>query len=243
MQEWFEEWFDSPYYHILYKNRSDDEAQQFVENIVSHFQLGPTTTLLDVACGKGRHSIAFSSYGIDVTGIDLSKNSIDFAKQAENDKLHFFVHDMRDPFRTNYFDIVCNLFTSFGYFKTDEDNRLAAASMYESVKDKGSLLIDFVNRNFAVQNISVNEEESKTIDNIHFEIRRSYNDKRLIKQINIRDGEKKFRFEECLNSFSLEEMTALFTSVGFTLQTVFGNYLFEQYDEANSPRMILVFTK
>ncbi len=243
MQEWFEEWFDSPYYHILYKNRSEDEATKFVETIVKHFHTDAGQTLLDMACGKGRHSVAFASHGLDVTGIDLSRNSIDFALKSAHDKLHFYVHDMRHTFRTNYYDMVCNLFTSFGYFKTAHDNLLAAKSMHDAVKPNGIVLVDFVNRNFAIQNIDAKKVETQIIEKVQFNIKRSYTAQRLIKQIDIDDEGKTFHFQESLNSFTLSEMTTLFTSAGLTLQQVFGNYQLEAYHELSSPRMILIFTK
>lgn len=243
MQEWFEEWFDSPYYHMLYKKRNDDEASEFVKKIVTYFTLDKSHTLLDLACGKGRHAKAFASYEIDVTGLDLSKNSIEYAKAFEDDHLHFYVHDMRQTFRTNYYDIICNLFTSFGYFKTAHDNVLAARSMYQSVKKGGIVLIDFVNRQHAIQHIDSNQSESNTIEGVKFEVTRSYNETRLLKKIDIHDGDIKLHFEESLNSFTFTQMNDIFTSVGFKLKESFGNYSLDQYDAESSPRMIMVYTK
>ena len=243
MQEWFEDWFDSPYYHILYKQRSEDEASEFVEKLVTYFDLTSPTTLLDLACGKGRHSLAFAKHGLDVTGVDLSKNSIEYASQFENDHLHFYVHDMRRTFRSNYYDIVCNLFTSFGYFKTKHDNSLAAKSMFDAVKKNGHVLIDFVNRNFAIQNIEAKREEIVQHDQIKFVIKRHYTKSRLTKEIAIYDDTKELHFEESLSSFTLTEMKDLFESVGFIHSKSFGNYQLDDYNETSSPRMILIFTK
>lgn len=243
MQEWFEEWFDSPYYHMLYKNRNDDEANEFVRRIVSHFKLDKSHTLLDLACGKGRHARAFASYGIDVTGLDLSKNSIEFATSFEHQFLHFFVHDMRQTFRANYFDIICNLFTSFGYFKTAHDNDLAVRSMYQSVKKGGRVLIDFVNRQPAIQQIEAKRNESIQHDGVQFEVRRSYTRERFLKEIDIKDGDQSYHFEESLNSFSFEQLNNIFLKAGFTLNESFGNYALDAYDENSSPRMILVYSK
>ena len=52
---WFINWFDSPYYHILYKNRDEKEAEFFIENLVQYLNLKKRSKLLDIACGKGRH--------------------------------------------------------------------------------------------------------------------------------------------------------------------------------------------
>lgn len=243
MKEWFEEWFDSPYYHQLYQHRSDDEANLFVKNIVNYLQPTHSYTLLDLACGKGRHSLAFRFNNLDVTGLDLSENSILHAKQFEDDMLHFYVHDMRHTFRTNYYNIVCNLFTSFGYFKTPHDNVLAARSMASALKQDGKLIIDFVNQQHARKNIDANRHEIIKRENVTFDLERNYTEHQLIKKITILDGENTLSYTELVNSFSLDEMNNLFTNEGLTLVDTFGDYHLSAYDAVNSPRMILVLKK
>lgn len=243
MQEWFEEWFDSPYYHMLYKNRDESEANDFVQHIIRSFSLSAKDTLLDLACGKGRHSIAFAKHGIDVTGIDLSKNSIEYASQFEQANLHFYVHDMRLSFRSNYYDMICNLFTSFGYFKSSHDNTLAARSISQGVKKRGNVLIDFVNRNYAIQQIESKLNETIFHNHVQFNIKRTYTDSHFLKQIQVIDGDKEYLFEESLSSFTKQELTHLFLSVGLKEVACYGNYQLEPYNQENSPRMILVFTK
>ncbi len=89
-EAWFQEWFNSPYYHLLYNHRDEDEALAFIRRIIVHLQPPITGRMLDAACGRGRHSRALAEKGFDVTGIDLSFESINVAKESENDKLHFF---------------------------------------------------------------------------------------------------------------------------------------------------------
>ena len=82
-QEWFGKWFDSPYYHILYHDRDFQEAQQFIDNLINVLGLSKTDNILDVACGKGRHSIYLNQKGFDVTGFDLSEQNIDHVKKMK----------------------------------------------------------------------------------------------------------------------------------------------------------------
>ena len=82
---WFASWFDSPYYHVLYKDRDDSEAADFMNRLTQYLHLHPTSKILDLACGKGRHSRYLSSLGYDVTGVDLSSQSITFAKKFEKE--------------------------------------------------------------------------------------------------------------------------------------------------------------
>ena len=101
---WYKDWFNSKYYHLLYKNRDHNEAALFLDNISNEFK-NKNAKILDVACGKGRHAKYLNNLGFDVTGIDLSVNSIKYAKEYENQKLKFHQHDMRNIFDENNFDI------------------------------------------------------------------------------------------------------------------------------------------
>ena len=78
-QTWFKDWFNSPYYHQLYFNRDDREAAAFIDKLINYLKPVPGSSMLDVACGKGRHSIQLANKGFDVTGIDLSNDSINEA--------------------------------------------------------------------------------------------------------------------------------------------------------------------
>src|SRR6478752_5285712 len=121
---WFESWFDSTFYHQLYANRDHKEAVDFIDNLLEELDLPQQSRIMDLGCGAGRHSRYLASNGYHVTGTDLSLSSIRTAKKFESDNLHFFRHDMRKPFGNNNYDCVFNFFTSFGYFKTDEENQL-----------------------------------------------------------------------------------------------------------------------
>ena len=96
---WFINWFDSPYYHLLYKNRDEKEAQVFIDDLMQYLQIPQGSKLIDIACGKGRHAIYFNKKGMDVVGVDLSSNSISYAKEHENSTLQFEVHDMREVYK------------------------------------------------------------------------------------------------------------------------------------------------
>ena len=107
---WFKDWFNSPYYHQLYFNRDEQEAAKFIDKLVDHLQPAPNALMLDVACGKGRHAVHLAEKGFDVTGIDLSEDSIKEALLHQTEKLHFYRHDMRLPFYINYYDCAFNFF-------------------------------------------------------------------------------------------------------------------------------------
>jgi len=157
--DWFESWFDTEYYHILYKERNDEEAQLLMDNLTQYLNLPEEARILDLACGKGRHAIYLNSLGYDVTGIDLSENSITEASAYANEKLHFKVHDMRETCDEKY-DAIFNLFTSFGYFDEDDDNLKTLKAIHNSLTETGFAVIDFMNADYVIDNLV--PEEIKT---------------------------------------------------------------------------------
>ncbi|HEY0031441.1 MAG TPA: class I SAM-dependent methyltransferase, partial [Bacteroidia bacterium] len=206
--EWFECWFDSPYYHLLYSNRDYSEAELFIDNLVSYLNPEKDSRILDLACGKGRHSIDLNQKGFDVTGVDLAVQSIASARQSENERLHFYEHDMRRLFRTNYFDIALNLFTSFGYFKNERDNSAVINSVYKALKPDGIFVLDFMNSAKVIANLQ--SQETKIIAGVEFRITRTVDEGFIVKRITFNDKEKDHTFEERVKALTLADFKKYF---------------------------------
>jgi len=149
---WYASWFDTPFYHILYKDRDYTEAESFMSNLTNYLNVPEHGSILDLACGKGRHAIYLNKIGYNVTGVDLSENSITHAKQFENDTLHFDVHNMCKPYHKE-FDAVFNLFTSFGYFDKEEDNLNTIKAIKANLNESGFGVIDFLNSEYIIENL------------------------------------------------------------------------------------------
>jgi SAM-dependent methyltransferase len=237
-KEWFTEWFDSPYYHMLYQNRDDREAQVFLDNLTKHFHVSPATKIVDLACGKGRHAIYLNSLGFDVTGIDLSEQSIACAMQHTNAHLRFEVGDLRNLRFENAFDVALNLFTSFGYFQSNEENLQVIKNMHSSIKPGGYLLIDFMNAPYVIKELV--EHESKTINGIKFKINRWIDKGFIYKKIHFTDMNKQFEFTEKVQALTKKDFELLFASCSFNLVNIFGDYSLNPYKEPTSPRLIMV---
>ena len=238
---WFAHWFDSPYYHTLYKNRDEKEAQAFIDNLVQHLQIPTGSKLIDIACGKGRHATYFNSLGLDVVGIDLSPNSIASAKKNENETLQFSVHDMREIYQKNYFDVVTNLFTSFGYFDNEKDEQRALNAMATNLKSEGVLIIDFMNAEKVITNLVANEQ--KIIDGITFNITRKTESNRIIKDIEILDKVIKQHFQEKVKAITLDDFSNFISKSGLKIIDIFGNYKLERFKIKTSDRLILICKK
>jgi len=235
--EWFENWFDSPYYHILYKNRDYSEAEFFLDNLVNHLTPKPNANMLDLACGKGRHSYYLANKGFQVTGLDLSPESIEHAKKDSKGNPSFAIHDLRENYLPHYFNYVFNFFTSFGYFEDKADNEKAVKAMAHTLKANGTLVIDFFNATKVAN--SIVPAEIKQIDGITFDILRKIEDGKVIKKIRFEDNNKMFDFEEKVQLIGLDEFTKYLTNAGFSITNLFGDYALNEFDENNSPRLII----
>ena len=240
---WFRDWFNSPYYHQLYQNRDESEAELFIDNLISHLNPPPTSEMLDVACGKGRHSIQLAQKGFNVTGIDLSEDSIRAAKELEKENLSFYVHDMRLPFWINYFDYAFNFFTSFGYFNTRREHNDSIRTIAQSLKMNGIFVIDYLNVHYSEEHL--HHKSEKQIEGVHFSITKWFDETHFYKKIIIEDETQKESMEyiEKVAKFNLSDFTDMFSFEGLQIQEIFGDYSFNTYDVKKSPRLIIIAKK
>ena len=239
--EWFIDWFDSPYYHLLYNHRNYEEADLFIQTLCTHLRLAPNANVWDLACGKGRHSIALAKRGYRVTGTDLSKSSIKQASLHSHEKLDFMVHDMRHPFKTNYFDTVFNLFTSIGYFKDKSDNALVFNNVYTALKPDGLFVIDFLNSEKFCDFPKTEYEEKR--DDIIFKIRKQRTNDAIVKRIEFSAQGKHYYFEEHVTLLRYSDFETFAGEAGFHLEQCYGNYQLQPFVPEQSERLILILKK
>ncbi|MBF4516533.1 class I SAM-dependent methyltransferase [Flavobacterium sp. ANB] len=237
-ENWFTSWFDTPYYHILYKDRNYREAQIFMDNLTHYLNLPEKAKVLDLACGKGRHSIYLNQLGFNVLGADLSENSIAEASKNSNETLHFKVHDMREPFEEK-FDAIFNLFTSFGYFESDDDNLTTLKAIKESLSEYGFAVIDFMNVNQVIETLV--PEENKIVDGIDFKIKRYVEDGHILKEIDFEDQGRKYHFTEKVKALTLKDFEELMAEAGIFLLDIFGDYKLKKFHKTESERLIMIF--
>jgi SAM-dependent methyltransferase len=237
-KHWYASWFDTPYYHILYKDRDYTEAQVFMDNLTNYLNIPENGKILDLACGKGRHSIYLNSLGYNVTGIDLSRQSIVHAKQFENPNLKFVEHDMSKPY-PDTFDAVFNLFTSFGYFEDEACNLKTIKAIKSELNDFGFGVIDFMNVNYVID--SLVSEDIKVVEGIEFHQKRTVKDGDIIKDISFIANGEHYKFQERVKAFTLEDFQNLFEKAGVYLLDVFGDYKLRKYHSKTSERLIMIF--
>jgi len=243
VKAWYKDWFSSPWYHKLYFERDDKEAQQFLSLLVEHLAPSAQSQVLEINCGRGKWSRFLNELGFEVTGIDLSFENIELARQAENDRLHFFQHDMRLPAWINYFDLVLNLFTSFGYYPTRREHDDAVSTMVKSLKPEGTIVFDYLNVHYVEEHLVHNEW--KRIDKTDFEIHRWMDEGHFYKKITISDPSltEPLQYTEKLAKLSLGDFTDMLSFQGIQVAEVFGDYALGRYDVHNTPRMVVVGKK
>ena len=239
--EWFGEWFSSPYYHILYKNRDNNEAKLFLENLIRYLHISEDDQILDLACGRGRHAIYLNQKGLNVTGIDISTENIEEAQMYQNERLKFYIHDMRFAFRRDTFHFILNFFTSFGYFDTKEENESVVNAAAEGLVKGGKLLIDFLNPYTVVHKLA--PEEIKEIDGIEFHISKKIDNGFIIKDIKFVDQERKYHFYEKVKAIRRMEFLEYFENTGLEVMDIFGDYNLNPYVAEKSERMIFLLKK
>lgn len=238
---WIKNWFGTHHYKVLYQHRNDVEAQEFLDNLVQFLALPVQAKVLDAGCGKGRHSVYLAQKGFVVTGIDVVEANIEFAKQFEHKTLHFLQHDMREPIPVDNFDLALNLFTSFGYFDTESEDITVIKNICKALKEEGIFVIDFFNSNKVVKDLVASENLSR--EGINFKIRRSIQDKFVVKDIEVEDNGEKYNYQERVQLLSLNDFSRYLEDLDFEIKNIFGNYKLELFDPASSDRLIIIAQK
>ena len=240
-EAWFERWFDSPHYHTLYKHRDEHEARYFIENLIHHLKPPANANMLDLACGRGRHSKFLHELGFRVTGVDLSPASIEYAQQFAAEGLQFEVHDMRNTLCSNMYDYVFNLFTSFGYFDSDYENLRAIDTMATALNRGGILVLDYLNAGIISAQNQTSEE--KVIDGLRFTIKRRIHGKFVVKDITVESQQGVSYFSEQVELLQKDDFERYFSAVGLSSEACFGNYDLSMFNPSESPRMIFIARK
>jgi len=238
---WFQEWFNSPYYHLLYSNRSEAEAELFINKISSFLKIPSHANVLDVACGKGRHSKTLAKLGFNVTGIDLSENSIADARKFNCDNMRFDVWDMRKAYKHNEFDFVFNLFSSFGYFDDEKDDYDCINSFFEDLKPGGKLILDYINTDCAVKLMKPREIVQR--GEIQFHIQKKLENGFIKKKIEFLAEGENYLFEEKLKVINQHKFNQMLIQSNFEIKYTFGDYELNPFNTVASPRLIFVAEK
>jgi SAM-dependent methyltransferase len=233
MTEWFKQWFGEEY-HALYPHRDEEDARRAVALIRDAVKLEPGARILDLACGPGRHAAELTRSGGRVVGLDLSRAMLRRARERAPGAL--VRGDMRAlPFRDASFALAVNLFTSFGYFLDDGENRVVLKQVVHALERRGAFVLDYLNADYVRRNLALGE---RTVGPGVRVTRRLEGDGRfVIKEIELHEEGR--RFVERVRLYSAAELRALLTDAGLRVSACYGDYDGGPIG-TEAPRVILV---
>lgn len=241
---WYKDWFNSEYYLKVYKHRDESEAEKLVELIETNIKLIHQSLVLDMACGAGRHAIAFAKKDYKVTAVDLSQRLLEEAKKNAIDagvNINFVLSDILDFQTDKKFDLAVNLFTSIGYFESDEENYAVIKKANSVLREEKFFVLDYFNKEFLLNNLIptsiISENGLKIIQN------RSIEGNRVVKKITIENDGSFKEFYESVRLYSFEEIKDMVKSAGFKIINEVGDFYGNSYKKETSPRLILIAKK
>lgn len=239
MTEWFEQWFGEEY-HSLYPHRDEADARRAVALIQRVAPWRVNERVLDLACGAGRHAAELERAGARVVGLDLSSAMLLRARTRVNASL--VRADMRMlPFRAGSFGLVINLFTSFGYFRSDQEHGTVMEQVAEVLSSGGRFVIDYLNADQVRRTLRRDSEEIQD-GQASARVHRRFSEEGLyvVKEIELRAENRSF--QERVRLFTPGELEALITGAGMRVTARFGDYEGGPLTQ-DSPRTILVATR
>ena len=247
-KEWFTEWFNHPLYLRVYSHRDEAEARTCLETIIHKTGLENLTPsdvrVMDIACGAGRHALEFARLGFTTTANDLSPFLLECTRsqaERENISIECTRQDMRHISVENTYDLVVQLFSSFGYFKTKKEDLQVLRNVNRALKKDGRYILDLINPVYLKKNL--NPSSSRTIDDLIVSEQRRIEADRVIKQITIRSPDDSITFEESVRLYRVEIIGDMLASAGFEIKEIFGDYEGSAFDEQTSPRLLLFARK
>ena len=219
MGEWFEEWFGEEYLE-LYPHRDETDAERLIALVGRTVPLGARARVLDICCGAGRHARAFADRGHWTVGIDLSRHLLQRAQVVAG--IPLVRADIRQlPFRPGSFDLAVNLFTSFGYFETDDEHRAALAEMLVPVKAGGWFVLDFLNAEAVSRALVPTEVMTTAAGPVTVERWLHDEGRFVIKTITTPDGRQ---FMERVRLLRRDDLAQMLTAAGGAVVHQFGSY-------------------
>ncbi len=221
-RDWFRAWFGDEYLAI-YPHRDEREAEAAV-HLYLRSTPPPDGSILDIACGAGRHMRELLASGLHAVGLDLSMTMLSRARE-HSPRADFVRGDMRRlPFREGGFAGVTSFFTSFGYFASRAEDERVVAEMRRVLQPGGSFMLDFLNSGRVRMDLV--EAERSRIRGFDVSVRRSIEDGVVIKQIRLQpdDGGGERSFEERVRLYETEELEQMLLQAGLEVQELFGDY-------------------
>lgn len=241
--EWWEDIYNRQIYFDLYEEADAQLAEQQVQQIIALLHLPDGASTLDLCCGYGRHSIKLAQRGFKVTGVDISAKQIQHAREVAakaHAQVDFQVADARTLNFQATFDVVLNMFTSFGFFKNDNENRQVLQGVFRALKPGGKLLIDFWNREKEIRDFQPTACE-KIRDII---VLKEWQFDAIAGRLNwtntviFPDGRRE-SWDHSVRAYTVAELKTLVEDAGLKFEAVYGSLAGEEYTMDSAAAIIV----
>ena len=246
-KQWFEnESFWQNFGPVMFDSQRWAEAPGVAESVIKIAGLTKGSSVLDAGCGPGRMSVELAAKGLDVTGVDIIQSELDAAKDsadAEGVKLDLINCDLRSFKSQKKFDCAINLYTSFGYCDTIEEDFQILKNIADSLRDNGFFILECTSRETAILYFTDGEwfERSGLTVLTQFSVEGAWEGLRSKWTIINRDGQR-IEHEFVQRLYSAIELKRMMIRAGFNSVEIYGNYDFSPYNE-HAKTMVIVAKK
>ena len=246
-KQWFEnESFWQNFGPVMFDSQRWAEAPGIAESVIKIAGLTKGSSVLDAGCGPGRISVELAAKGLDVTGVDIIQSELDAAKDsadAEGVKLDLINCDLRSFKSQKKFDCAINLYTSFGYCDTIEEDFQILKNIADSLRDNGFFILECTSRETAILYFTDGEwfERSGLTVLTQFSVEGAWEGLRSKWTIINRDGPR-IEHEFVQRLYSAIELKRMMIRAGFNSVEIYGNYDFSPYNE-HAKTMVIVAKK
>ena len=230
---------------IIFTEERIAAAKPEIDHLISLLGIKPGERILDLCCGVGRHSLELAQRGFNVIGIDRTAYFLEKARQNAQLlglRVEFVLADMAEFISPDEFDIIINMFGSFGYLESSKDDWFVVKNMFTSLRSGGRFLIDTKGREIAARDFQERHWVKHEGIKIETERKPLENWKRIETQYFVSKENNQFEYTISIRSYSSNELSAIFTTSGFSQVQVYGNLAGHIYDR-EADRLIVVGTK
>jgi len=246
-KEWFEnEAFWQNYGPIMFDSQRWAEAPTVAGDVCKIAGLSKGARILDAGCGPGRISIELALRGLDVTGVDIIQSELDAAEDSAEDEhvdIHYVKADLRTYETETKFDAAVNLYTSFGYCDTIEEDIQILKHIAGALKDDGWFIMESTSRETAILYFTPGEwfERAGMTVLTQFTVEGAWEGLRSKWILISRDG-KRIEHEFVQRLYSAVELKRILLASGFKNAEIYGDFDFSPYNE-KARTMVIVARK
>jgi ubiquinone/menaquinone biosynthesis C-methylase UbiE len=246
--DWYRHFYTKEFIELV--GFASAEQTRTEANFVKHaLSLAAGSKVLDLCCGYGRHTKALAdSTDWEITGLDLSDDYLAVARaQFSAPNVEYHHGDMRDVPFENHFDAVINLFTSFGFFESDEENEQVLRQVHRALKPRGVFLLDYENKIHFISNDVKKKRRDWKVgeDGQCYLFENEYdvlNEREIFKVSVIENGRLKEVTGYNIRLYGFPEIKRMLSENGFGVVSVWGDYDGSAYS-VESRRLITLSRK